>query len=1463
MPYDPYQNPDNKPYVGNFNWVPPPRDGLGGSVPGLSYRNLVLERGEFRNDAPVIGNSGNAVIEEPGGTIESAAGSEIYPITRAYRYVEDPYGYTGTIPTEPFISHGEELSWAIQLPNNVDRIAGMSIEYKLTVDILDESIDLYLDEADLAAVQAYREDPENNPYPTIEFPKYPWGMVMASLNVDDDGDEFPKPVDNVPSELMLTGFQGRTHATRLLHIKFKTDGGNENVPESYSVQKRIKIANRYSIPTMRIEIHKIQLFNAERVNISYEQTPTALLQYAYLVDFEFDPIRGTALWPNSSSEPNFHCKIFTPDENVAETGLAHSVYLKFLIFAIPAYGIAPGDFSLAGLLEDMANPSAFFCMFVGPRPGRRNAFYSLTARTNTTPGGRVVPLDLFPVNDECVEIVVEKYTGSVSASPPTTSSQFETVYTYVLDSNNSYSDDGPMIAPYLYLDKTSGDNTAKSTDWFRVKQHMINDVEFVSTPFRSQVWSEKTSFKAMTEPSIASNEPREYATRRTEMVENLPNGPFSASALATFIVDDEKAFTNPLQIATGAWRFKLRAQALDEQMTADTHIMVRWWLVPADIPVNATIEEISTYRDTTEIYFDSSIGTDGAEKSTLKMGKPTDLKQVMITPPIDSTLREYEVVRYVEQTEDGGTSLSIPNGEWKLAMGVYVLSEPTGDGLVTSPSLTAKSCPRIQVEFDPVYGYAEGTCLISQSHALFPIRWLRYNSSRYQPYGGSAMPYAPLSIRETRFYSAEINEDEFISYNETVRPYDPSSDVTAYYNLFTLKSGEEDTNIGFCLPYTFIPTTRSLEGQVKADFCASEENIAGGRISNVRTTGDITESGTWKIEWSIDEDLDNESIKLDMRVEGFVVDISGKITERIFRSSAIPFINGQANYEYETEITVPFVLTSSADSRLVLRFYAYPYSSNGSEINIDDIQELMANKPVGMRITRAVLSKHTLETLQINQTPSFMGSPAFYENLDLVPPKNIGGNQFWYIADEENLKFKVVIRPDTFRIQGTMYSPVWYLNMPKDVEVIVRAPSLNSGAFSRQLWIRTVPGEDDGTTTQRLSISAAGHPISERVHVVFNERGEIPEDERGIEVLTHQVGKSHPQHVDVVKDKNDNKLQGTEASVFRTSLSGGDKSGSVVGISTQFADSEIATVNVGASTKHAYSGTFRTADSTLSSNTLNQPRYIAAGLQLHTTTSSHNGDQCYVVGWVPGGGLVLRTATLTQSQKQGTGGIGDVFLIDGSPESELPYGQSPRQPKGGISGTVSEDYAAVFVDSQDRPTAIYSVVGRDGELIGRTLEDTGFGRAFIVSSFRQGGVINSSETPMVSPAAAFNEHYDEGVVVFWSGGRLFATQIPRQTESKQTILRPICLIAGSSDFTSGDTADNTFAQMQSSGYLVVNRTGNEDNVLQQRAGIVALRTTQYYGQVAIYYVASNGDLMCRHLSQSCKVSAPIKLTEIN
>ena len=1459
MAYDPYQNPDNKPYVGNFNWVPKPSNGLGGSVPGLSYRNLILERGEFRNDAPVIGNAGNAVIEPPGGTVESGDGSEMYPIARAYRYIEDPYGYTGVIPNEPFVTHGEQMSWGVQLPNNVDRIAGMTIEYRLTVDVFDTSIDIYLDTEDLNAVQSYRANPENTPYPNIEFPKYAWGRVTASLQIDTSGEEYPIPLNNVPYELLATGFENHTHNIRTAHLKFKVSG-DENVPESYAVQKRIQISNRYAIPSLRIEIHKIQLFNAERVNISYEQTPTSLLQYAYLVDFEFDPIRGTALWPNSSSEPNFHCKIFTPDENVAETGLAHSVYLKFLIFAIPAYGIAPGDFSLGGLLEDMANPSAYFCMFVGPRPGRRNAFYSLTARNNFSANGRVVPLDLFPIRDDCTEIIVEKYTGNITDSPPSTSADYQKVHTYVLDNNNVYSDNGPMLSPYLYLDKTENDNTAKSTDWFRITQHTNSDIEFTSTAFRSQVWSEKTSFQAMFEPSITSNEPREYTTRRVDMLSEIAGGAFNAEPLCTFVVNDDTVFANSIPIAPGTWRFKIRAQSLDEQNISDVHLMARWWLVPSNLSSNATPEEIEAYRDTTEFYFDSVSSTSNV-LSTLKLGRPTDLQHVMISPPLDSELREYEIIRYIEQVDGGGTSLTLPNGNWKLALGLYVISEPTGDGKNTTLSKTSKAYPRIQVEIDPIYGYAESTCLISQSHALFPIRWLRYNSSRYQPYGGSGDPYAPLSIRKTRVYGVQNYTDEFIVYNDTVHAYDPDASITAYDNLFVLQSGDEDT-LGFCLPYSSIPNTRTTEGVIKADFCANEENISGGRVSNVRTTNSNTEAGTWKIEWSVDEDLDNEDIKLDMRVEGFVVDASGKITERIFRSAIIPFTHNQANYSYQTEITVPFILTSSVDSRLILRFYAYPYSANGSSVNLNEIQQRMGDKPVGMRITRATITEHTLETLQIAQTPSFIGSPAFYENLDLVPARSIGGNEFWYIADEDNLKFKVIIRPDTFRIQGTMYSPVWYLSMPKDVEVIVRAPSLNTGAFSRQLWVRTVPGDSAGVSEQ-LAISATSHPLSERVHVVFNERGDMDEDERGVELLTHQTGRGYPNSASVVQDNEGHKLQGSNASVFRTSTAGGDKSGSIVGVSTQYSDGEIPTVNVGASAKHAFSKTFKTANAAMNTDTLNQSRHIATGLKLHSTSVSHNGDQCFVSGWVDGGGLVLRTATLTQSQSQGAGGIGDTYLIDGSPEDSMPYEQALRPPKGGICGNVNEDYSAVFVDSKNRPTAIYSIEGRDGELIARTLDGQGFGKAYVICSFRQGGATNSSDTPLISPAASYNSHYDEGVVVFWSAGRLFATQIPNHTESNQTVLRPIHLIAGSGKFDSGSAADNTFAQLQSAGYLVVSRKDEEDNVLQQRAGITCIRSSQYYGQTAIYYVNAAGDLLCRHLSQSGDVSNAFKLTEIS
>ncbi|MBS1722325.1 MAG: hypothetical protein JSS66_04875 [Armatimonadetes bacterium] len=1180
-----------------------------------------------------------------------------------------------------------------------------------------------------------------------------------------------------------------------------------------------------------------------------------------MVDFEFDPIRGTALWPNSSSEPNFHCKIFAPDETVATSGLAHSVYLKFLIFAIPAFGIAPGDFSLVGLLEDMANPSAFFCMFVGPRPGRRNAFYTLLAKTGFATNDRVVPLDLYPVRSDASSIIVEKYTGAVTDSPPSNSPEFQVVFTYVPEASPTYSDDGPMVSPYLYLDKTEGTNEAKSTDWFRVTQRLQSGVEFTSGAYRSQVWSEKSTFQALVEPVITSKEPREYAVRRTSDLANLPNGPLSATPLATFVTSDERFFSGQQDFAPGAWRFRIRGQSLDDSTSMNTHLMVRTWLVPHDLPSNATPEQVEAYRAGNEFCFIAAQGTDSSQKSTLKLGTPASLKEVMVSPPLDSELREYEIIRFIEATSAGEQRIQLPAGNWNVACGLYLLSEPTGDGLTDAPSLTDKECPRALVEFDPTYGYFETTLLVSQSFALFPVRWLRYNSSRFQPYLAPDDPYASLNFTRSRVYGGTVDGDEFAVYRDTVNAYDPNAEVSAFFNLATVRSGEQEAT-ALCLPYSQIPEQKGTEGTIKADFCADEAEVSGGRVSNVRVSGSTTQAGTWKVQWSVNEDLDNESIAVDMRVEGFIVDSTGRITERVFRSPLVPFVSGTENYEFSTDITVPFVLAKTNTSRFILRVYAYPYSKNGSAVNLEEVQQALGTKPVGLRLTKLTIAEHTLETLQISQVASFLGSPAFYENLPIVPSRTIGGNEFWYIADAESLKFKIIIRPDTYRIQGTLYSPVWYVSTPKDTEVIVRAASLNSGIFGRQLWVRTVPGSPDGTVQKVPAFSAAGHPRTDLVHVAFNERGDVDDDVRGVEVLTHSAGVASPNWVGVVNDANGNKLVGTEASVFRSSVSSGDKSGSLVAVTTQFADSESPVVNIAASTKHGYGGSFRTPTAALDASTLSSPRHIGAGFKLHTTVESKGGDHCFVSGWLEGGALVLRKATLSQAQTQREGGIGDVYLVDGVPEGDMPFDQVPRPPLGGVSGTVNEDYSAVFVDAEDRPTVVYSTTGRDGELIGRRLEDRGFGRAYKLASFRQGGVVNSSDTPMLSPAAAYNEHYGSGVLVFWSNGRLFATRCPSASEQGASVLNPIYLVAGSGDFESGDTSDTTFAQLKATGYLLDLRTGDEDNVAQQRAGVTVLRDHQYYGVTAVYYMAANGDLTCRHLSARGTVGPAFKVAEL-
>lgn len=1465
--YDPYQNPSNMPYIGNYVWEPRPTAGLGGSLPGPSFTNLVLERGSFRNDAPVNGNLGSIEFLEPGGQVEKDdpdAKTEEYPVLRAYRPVSDPFSYTGPIPDLPFITSGAEASWGITIPNNSQRTSCATIYYRLTVDPLDESIDAYLDEEDLAKVQAYRDDPQTAPFPDVEFPKYALGRLTVATEIDGDEEEYPTPADDTPVEMKLTGFVGRLGDVRKLTVKFTSE--QENLPESYQPQKQLKITNRFAIPSLRLELHKVMLFDADRVNISYDQTPFALMEYAYLVDFEFDPIRGTALWPNSGSEPNYHLKLFVPDENVAATGFAHSIYLKFLIFSAPTFGIAPGDFSLGGLLNDMQNPSAFLVSFIGPRPGRRNALYTSTARANTTPGGRLVALDTEDVKPDTLQIVVEKYAGPVSAGPPSSGAAFQQVYVYDLENPPDYSEDGPMLSPYLYLDLTDGENVARSTDWFRTRQRLQSGTEVASPPFRSMVWSEKTTFKMLAGPSLANNEPREYVVRRAQLAEELPNAdPLRATAAAIFVADDERTFEGSQEFAPGAWRFRLRAQMLDEETLTNTHLFIRMWLVPADTPSGADHATLESYRPDTELSFVSAQGSTGGSQSLLKMGAPANLSEVMISPPLDSALREVELVRYVEGLVGGSSRLTLPPGSWKLVAGAYPVSLLTPDGEASPPKVDARECPRFTIEIDPAYGTVETTLLISQSHAIFPVRWLRYNTSRYQPYGGPGDEYAALTATRSTVGGGLLSgDDEFLKYEEKVADFDADADTDAYSGLSSLRAGEFEEGANLCIPFKQIPNTKGDEGRVYADFCADEHSMSAGRISNRRVlSGGATEVATWRVEWSVDEDVDLEAVALDMRAEVMLVDRTGRITERVMRSPKVPFEKGVANYSAEVTIEVPFTLSPSEGLRAVVRMSAYPYSADGSPVDSDDLEAALGDKPLGLRLTELKLAEHSMETLEFEQVASLLGSPAFYENLDLVPSRTIGGDEFWYIAAEENLRINIIIRPATFRIQGTMYSPVWFLNMPKDVEAIVRAPSLNSGAFTRQLWVRTVPVEEgEDPEVPAPALGAAHHARSEQNHVVFNEKGEMEDgEERGTHIVTHSPERASPNTASVIRDARGNKMQGTEPSTFRTRGGGGDKSGEFVAVTAQFNEPDGAAVSSAASARHARPESFRNPSVAMQTSQLDVLSRVASGLSYHSSASGRDGDRCYVAGFSQPGTVLMRETSLLQAQAARDGGIGSLYLVDGDADPELPYDQVPIMPLGGTNGRAAEGYPGVFVGADGEPVVVYCLEGGSGLLYARRREPgRGFGRAHLVASTRQGGAANSEELQFFGPAGTHLPHYDAAMLFFWCGGKVFTTRYA-PIHGSQTILQPMYLVAGNSDFElNTNSANGTFLQLASTGHLHSMRSGSEEeDVPQQRVGVAVMQSAGQYSTVAVYYENASGDVMCRYVKPNGRVGQAFKV----
>lgn len=1397
---DSYTNPPYKPPTRPYTWTPNTIPNGGESPIGFLSTHIV--RGEFRNDTPIQeGVSGGTVTVTTSGTLVSSQGSENNPILAVHRPRADPDNDRGTPPSENFDVKGVDFKWQAEFSQSA-RISAITIEYALVVDIQDPALLTLLDSGDKAILEKYLQNPVSEP-PGIDWSKY----CFAKITLDDV--EFPaKGSDGKSTELAVTG---TTKSLTTHTIKFV----ESFISDSFPVGKKLAISNSVQLSTLELVLSKIYIFEAERVNLHDEQLPCSLMEYAYPVQFAFTPSPSMNAqripFPADSGNPNFHIKVFSPEERIASKyGLAHSINLRFLIFSMPILGIDP-----TGI-----NP-LYFVVFIGPSPGKKTIKVSLTGQLASsgvanTNKNRVVVTDSIAIEKDTKTLRLEKIASTTSIPSPASNANWVRVddSTYTVSGDNVFDSEGPYVSEYLFLDKSTSE-----FDWYRTAQSLGSGGEKYSTPFNNATYSERAIYKALLSTSTSTK--KDNIVRHTILIDDKT--PLNIDRpIATFITDGFDAFSSSNKFIKGSFKLAIRAKTDDPNYLLNTHVFARFWFVPYDTDTDVN-NLYANRNDETEFHFETtSAGT------KLVAGTPTSMQHVIISPPIPNSLTYLEMTRYND------VEVAKPDGNHKLMVALYAIAYPSADGDTNGINKNTINYPKITLELDTQYSYFETTLEQTTSNVLFAQRSNKYNSSQFISLD------KPLIVNVNKIGGGTLGEGSFPKYDAKFK----SNDDNPFDGLLKLDKSESNELASFCIPITAVPGSFDEKTLVYADFATAGVSLDAGRVLD----------GSWKVEFSVNRGVDTNSVAIDYRLEMFLVGGDGIVTERIFRSSLIKGVTNtgdNTNVTYTSDIKLPMIIGGSA-TQLVARLIGYPYSRDGSAVDVGAIQSQLGDTPFGLRIESFQITEHTISRLSISQSASFLGSPAFYEDLQLTPNQSIGEtSDFWFIVSDFLTQTIIVDINTGIDITGCLYSPAWFINMPKGMEVYARG----QGFKSHDVWFRTVVAE--GITGEGAT-SAVEDKVSKTVHVAHESTDTV--GGQSISMMSDSAVIKHKTFDSPYrKSLQDNNVAGrnaggvsnlgnTSPNLQFMSMGGFDNNNpAVLGLISQAEGNDYplaqASMNVSLSGYGSWFGPNRG----LSGVDFSSIKKFADGLSSFAMAQSPVSALTYVVGWAEPGAILLKEANMWDSNTSGA--VGTIYLVDGVPPNPIPDTSPIIQPSFTSGLKATQTHPGILIDSHNRVVVAYTLEGRSGELFARHfVGGKGMSNPYVIASFRSGGLA-SSDVDIFAPTMCYCHSTQSYHVVMWCGGKIFLTTFSGLTSSNGVLLNQIQLVAGSNDFSSGKNSANPFFQsLVQSGAMINNVLGTEENdIPRQRAGLFVSDKWPFQGNAFVYYKDSNEKLMTRQV----------------
>lgn len=1266
-----------------------------------------------------------------------------------------------------------------------------------------------------------------------------------------------------------------TNDYKNLTIKF--DNGNANDPFDDIVRARIQYLYEDG-PFIKFYLRKVMWFKKPSlytgaVNIRNTQLPCQILAYAFNIN-KGKQIPGTNdYFPNNSNSPSFYVKIFHPDDVINTRGFAHGINLRFFVPSFPIYTTG-GSFTLIDLLNNINNPNQYWVVFVGPTLGKESRKFYLTGNVlSGSISGRLIRLNSTTLYENTT--IDLQYV--VSDSEPNDSSNWINIFSYNYYQNFPYTNPETGI-PWLFIDSTGTSRT-----WYRIGvTDLIYGVQTFTSPFKGQIYTEKSILQL--EVTGVTNIPVTQIVRSS--IVNF-NDPLEFAPIAVFSLDNvDDFFGSNVEFRKGQFKLNIKARSVDAAESVNSHLFVRMWFHPGEEPID--YNNPHQYRSNrSEIIFksyeqDPTNLSDTQPSVQLYIGNPSSLSELIVTAPLMQEYNFYEILRYVDGLLEDPTTKNIWSSIYsspttKLVIGLYSYAYDTQTPAITD----INNPPTVEIELDPQYTSLETTMLKNIAGTLAASRFYDFDRSSYIHFNTNASNTIKVTKNLYGGGSAGIGnsffpyESKYSKINTDLYP-----NAVSHTGLATFETGSENSittdDCNLCIVYNDYSLFDDLSVRYFADFVTKGSSFENGRVN----------PSVWSVNLKINAHYDNTKFDAICKFTAFFVDRYGVVTERVFISPYIDVPSYDALTSSTIEVNYSFTINqpyfiSGVDSQLILRVFVYPRSKNQIRYTLEELNNfisIMNNKPLGLRITDLALTvtpidgTSGLNKLSVVDTSNGAGSTKFYEDLQLVPSRALDSQQFWFYADKETtLKAQIIEAGKDFQIIGALYSPTWFIDLPKNMEITVKYGQNFADSFQDVLWFRTVLADD--VSKQIEDQSTAIENYFNKNTLVATNGTPTGSNSVAVRYLAMNDPFNYPYIDENVSGYNNFNLvefQGEEPVLFRM---GKYQSEAVLGMISSL-DTATGPISKSIFNKDGgLNGYWVGPNLDLEDNLFEGVnRVIASDMTKVSITSSQEDDFLYVVGYVQPGCLVLKSVNYLDADLSGAYAVGYNYVVDGPDDIAETIKYDTNQPiqfPSYLSGDfVKETRSSIICDNNGNLLIAYVKESTPSEITARWISSGGseLSEPFCLIDVAHGTVGNAS-IQVYAPVLTYNKENNEIALVFWCAGKIFFSILKSKDNSGTYFINNIFLVAGDNDFTvASNPANLYFNLLISNGYLQNYQQGEQEtDIHRQSVGFICSLNSNDLSEYFIYYKRENSltaPLFVRKISQDGTVSEPIQLTNV-